>query len=157
MMFHLSKLPLCLLLVAIASPVLCQAAYATTLNITVHGGEEVTRPLTLAVEDRVAIKFTVVGGQSGNTLDFRLTYPNGTAKATFDNVGNVNYGFICDEEGEYAMHFSNVGSSEDKLVSLDYEVQHYIFGMPQMLFLTIIIVLVCVAAVAVFILIGKPH
>lgn len=53
--------------------------------------------------------------------------------------------------------FPTFGSSEDKLVSLDYEVQHYIFGMPQMLFLTIIIVLVCVAAVAVFILMGKPR
>jgi hypothetical protein len=156
-MFHLKKLPLCLFLVAIASPVICRAVYATTLNITVHGGEEVTRPLTLAIEDRVAIKFTVVGGQSGNTLDFQLTCPNGTVKVVFDNVGNVNYGFVCDEEGEYAMHFSNIGSSEDKLVSLDYEVQHYIFGMPQMLFLTIIIVLVCVAAVAVFILMGKPR
>lgn len=156
-MFHLRKLPLFLLLVAVASPVLCQAACATTVSITVHGGEEVTRPLTLAVEDRVVIKFTVVGGQSGNTLDFRLTYPNGTIKVAFDNVSNINYGFICTEEGEYAMHFSNVASSEDKLVSLDYEVQHYIFGMPQMLFLTIIIVLVCVAAVAVFILMGKPH
>jgi len=157
MMFHLRKLPLCLLLVAIASSVLCQVTYATAMNVTVPGGEEVTRPLTLLVEDRVAIKFTVVGGQSGNTLDFRLTYPNGTAKAAFDNVGNVNYGFICDWEGEYVMHFSNAGSSEDKLVSMDYEVQHYIFGMPQMLFLTMIIVVICVAAVAVFILMGKPH
>jgi len=127
------------------------------MNITVHGGEEVTKPLTLAFEDRVAIKFTVVGGPSSNTLDFRLTYPNGTVKVAFDNVGDISYGFVCDEEGEYAMHFSNVGSSEDKLVSLDYEVQHYIFGMPQMLFLTIIIVVVCVAAVAVFILMGKPR
>lgn len=78
-------------------------------------------------------------------------------KAAFDNVGNINYGFVCDEEGKYLMHFSNVGSSEDKLVSLDYEIQHHVFGMPQMLFLTIIIVVVCVAAVAVFILMGNQH
>lgn len=55
------------------------------------------------------------------------------------------------------MHFSNSASSEDRLVSLDYEVQHYILGMPQMLFLTAVIVVVCVAAVAVFILMGKPR
>jgi len=47
--------------------------------------------------------------------------------------------------------------SEDKLVTLDYEIQHYIFGIPQMLFLTIIIVLISVAAVATFILMEKPH
>lgn len=55
------------------------------------------------------------------------------------------------------MHFSNTDSLEDKLVTLDYEIEHYIFGMPQMLFLAIIIVLVCIAAVAAFILMGKQH
>ncbi len=47
--------------------------------------------------------------------------------------------------------------SENKLVTSDYEIQHYIFGIPQMLFLTTIIVLVSVTAVATFILMGKPH
>ncbi len=47
--------------------------------------------------------------------------------------------------------------SEDKLVTFDYEIQHYIFGIPQMMFLTIIIVLISVAAAATLILMGKPH
>jgi len=64
---------------------------------------------------------------------------------------------FCDEAGEYVLHFSNTDASEDKLVTLNYEIQHYIFGIPQMLFLTIIIVLVCVGAVATFILMGKTR
>jgi hypothetical protein len=75
----------------------------------------------------------------------------------FDKVGYFHYPFVCDAEGEYVLHFSNAGSSEDRLVTLDYEVDHYIFGIPQMFFLTIIIAIVCVAAVAVFIFMGKPH
>ena len=130
---------------------------ATVGSFTVKAGDEITRPLSLAVEDRVAIKFAIVGGQGGSTLDFRITCPNGTDKAVYIDVGNLDYRFVCDVEGEYTMHFSNAGSFEDMLVSLDYEVQHYIFGMPQMLFLTIIVVVVCVAAVAVFILMGKPR
>jgi len=130
---------------------------ATVASFTVRAGEETTRPLSLAVEDRVAIKFAVVGGQGGSTLDFWITCPNGTDKAINFDVGNLDYRFVCDKEGEYVMHFSNVGSFEDMFVSLDYEVQHYILGVPQMLFLTIIVVLVCVAAVAVFILMGKPR
>jgi hypothetical protein len=39
--------------------------------------------------------------------------------------------------------------------SLDYEVQHYIFGMDQMLFLTLIVVGICVAGIAVFVAMSK--
>jgi hypothetical protein len=146
-----------LLLVTSVFFVLVQLVLATTTSINVSSGEEVTVPLDLAVDDRVVIKFTVVGGESGSTLDFYITYPNETVKAAFANVGNINYPFVCDKEGEYLLHFSNTASSENRFVTLDYEVQHYILGMPQMLFLAIIIVVVCVAAVAVFILMGKPR
>lgn len=74
---------------------------------------------------------------------------------TFGTTGNVNYAFVCSQEGEYSLHFSNTVSTEDELVSLDCEVQHYIFGMPQMLFLTLIIVAICLAATAVFIMMSK--
>src|SRR4030042_4665067 len=130
---------------------------APVASFTVQAGEETTRPLSLAIEDRVTIKFAIVGGQGGSTLDFWITCPNGTNKAVYVDVGSLDYRFVCDREGEYVMYFSNIGSLEDMFVSMDYEVQHYILGMPQMLFLTIVVVLVCVAAVAVFILMGKRH
>jgi hypothetical protein len=125
------------------------------MNFTVYGGDEVTKSLSLAVDDHVLIRFTVAGA-SESSINFYMTYPNGT-EINFGNVSNFNYSFVCDAEGEYALHFSNVGSSEDKLVTLDYEISHYIFGIPQMLFLAMIIVIVCVIAVAVFIFMGKPH
>ncbi len=40
-------------------------------------------------------------------------------------------------------------------MTLDYEIDHYIFGIPQMLFMTIIIAVVCVVGVAVFIMLSK--
>jgi len=144
-----------LLVVALFS-LLAQAGMATTATFKVAAGEEVTRTLNLAVDDRVLVEFTVSGGQYGNTLHFFATYPNGTAK-DFSLVSNHNQRFVADKDGECVLHFSNAGSSEDKYVSLDYEIQHYIFGMPQMLFLTIVIVIICIAAVAVFILMGKTH
>jgi hypothetical protein len=75
----------------------------------------------------------------------------------FGTIGALDYRFVCDKEGKYDLHFSNAGSSEDKRVVLDYEIQHYIFGIPQMLFLALVVVLVSVGAVAVFILMGKPR
>lgn len=130
------------------------AAEATTTNFTVPSGEEVTRSMNLAVEDHVLIRFTVVGVPD-NSVNFFMVYPNGTAK-NFGSVGDFHYSFICDAEGEYILHFSNPSSGE-KLVALDYEVEHYIFGIPQMLFLVMIIAVICVVAVAVFILMGKSR
>jgi hypothetical protein len=143
------------LLIVIVSSIIVQLVNAATMNFTVHGGEEVTKSISLLVEDHVSIKFTVMG-QSDNTVYYYMTYPNGTVK-DFGKISNFDYDFVCDVEGEYVLHFSNNYSSEDKLVTLDYTVQHYVFGIPEMLFLTIIIAIVCVAAVAAFILMGKPR
>jgi len=145
----------CLFAVAMFT-ILVQVAGATAMSITVAAREEATRTLNLVVEDRVLIGFTVVGGQSGNTLEFQMACPNGTV-IDFGTVGDMNYRFTSSDEGAYVLRFSNAGSSEDKLVSLNYEVQHYVFGMPQMLFMTLVIMVVCVAGVAVFILMSKRH
>lgn len=136
--------------------ILVQLAEATTMSFTVQKGEEKTLSLSLQVEDHVSVKFTVVG-QTGSILDFCITDPHGNVKVEYSNEGKVDYFFVCDEAGEYLLHFSNNDTSEGKLVTLNYEVQHFIFGIPQMLFLTLIIVLVCMGAVATFILMGKPH
>ncbi|MEM3642133.1 MAG: hypothetical protein QXH37_09455 [Candidatus Bathyarchaeia archaeon] len=124
------------------------------MNFKVYAGEEVTKSVNLAVEDHVLIKFTVVGEHTDNLLDFYITYPNGTLKK-FGKVSYFSYDFVCYLKGEYVLHFSNIVSAEIKLVSLDCEIQHYIFGIPQMLFLTIVIVVVCVGAVATFIMMSK--
>jgi hypothetical protein len=129
--------------------VIVEFAEATTMSFTVKGGQEEKKIINLAVDDRVLIKFSVIGG-----LHFYMTYPNKTV-TDFGETSDLHYSFVCDLEGKYVLHFSNVGSSEDKLVTFDYEVQHYIFGIPQMLFLALIIAVVCVVAVAAFILMGK--
>jgi len=126
------------------------AVRATAESFIVRAGQEKTRALNLATEDHVQIRFTVTG-QAANVLDFYIADPNGNEMATFGTTGNVNYAFICSQESEYNLHFSNIASAEDKLVSLDYEVQYYIFGMDQMLLLTLIVVGICVNAVTVFI------
>jgi multisubunit Na+/H+ antiporter MnhC subunit len=142
------------LLAATMTLLLIPTANATAQSFTVHAGQEQTKLLNLAADDHVQIRFTVTG-QATNVLDFFITDPNGNTIHNFGTTGNVNYEFVCSLEGEYTLHFSNAASAEDKLVSLDYEIAHYIFGMPQMLFLTLIVVGICIAAVAVFILMSK--
>ena len=134
--------------------VLTGLAQATTTNLTVQRGKELTYPINLAVEDRVLIQFTVVGGETSNTLHFSLTFPNATVR-DFGEIGHFSYSFICDAEGDYTLHFVNNDLTENKLVTLNYEVDHYIFGIPQMLFLTIIIAVACIGGVAAFILMSR--
>jgi hypothetical protein len=124
---------------------------AMTTNFTVKGGEEVTHPINLAAEDRVLIQFTAVEvGEASNTVHFSIVFPNGTVR-DFGEVGQTSYSFVCDVEGEYTLHFVNNDAAVDKLVTLNYEIDHYIFGIPQMLFMVILIVVVSMAGVAVFI------
>lgn len=135
---------------------LISSAKATAMSFDVPAGQVEIKTLNLDVEDHVTITFTVTGqGTSG--LDFYILDPQENVQKEFDDASSVNYQFVCSEEGEYKLYFSNTGSTEDEFVSLDYEVQQYIFGMPQMLFLALIVVGICLVMVAVFVLMGKPR
>jgi len=126
---------------------------AMTTNFTVKGGEEVIHPIILAAEDRVLVQFTAIGGPA-SILQFSIILPNATV-IDFGEVGKVSYSFICDAEGEYKLHFVNNDQNIDKLVTLNYEIEHYVFGIPSMLFLALIIVLACVGGVFAFVILGR--
>ena len=135
---------------------LVQVALATTASFGVNAGDVESRTLGLAAEDHVLVHFTVTGGQFEGTVGFSITCPNQTVNS-FGRVGVLEYRFVCTDEGDYILHFSNEGQSENKFITLNYEIQHYILGFPQMLFLAMVVVVFCVGAVAVFILSGKQH
>ena len=97
-------MPIRLLFITMVLAILVQLADATAISFTVPKGEEMTKSISLVVEDCVLVKFTVVG-QSENTLDFYITDPHGDVKVEFSRVGTVSYPFICDETGEYVLHF----------------------------------------------------
>jgi len=63
-----------------------------------------TKSISLVVDDRVLVKFSVVG-QSESTLDFYITDPHGDMKVEYGKVGTVSYPFVCDETGECVLRF----------------------------------------------------
>jgi len=69
----------------------------------------------------------------------------------FGASSDFSYSFICDVEEEHVLHFVNTNQTEYLLATLDYEIQHYIFGIPQMLFMVILIAIISVVGVAIFI------
>jgi hypothetical protein len=135
--------------------VLMGLGQATITSLMMKGGEEATHPINLIVEDRVLIQYKVVGGNV-SALQFSINFPNGTVR-DFGGSGDFSYSFICDVEGEYVLHFVNTDQTEDIRVTLDYEVQHYIFGIPQMLFMAIIVVLACIGGVFAFVIMGRSY
>jgi hypothetical protein len=155
-MVTVKRCAICALLFAALIVLFTVLVGATAMSFKVRAGEVQTRTVDLAVEDRVTIKFTVTEQTAGG-LDSHIADPHGNTVKSFGSSGNVNYQFVCSEEGNYTMYFSNTSPTEDKMVTLDYEVQHYIFGIPQMLFMTLIIVGICMAAVTVFVLMGNRH
>ena len=142
-----------LIILALFAVLLIGLGQATTTNLTVQAGEEIIHPVNLVVEDRVLIQFTVAG-EATNVLHFSIVFPNATVR-DFGEVGDFSYSFICDVEGEYGLRFTNNDQTENKLVTLNYEVQHYVFGIPQMLFMVIIVVLACIGGVVAYVLLGK--
>jgi hypothetical protein len=130
-------------------------AQATTMYFTVKAGETTTQPVTLAVEDRVLIQYKIVSaGGTGNTLHFSMTFPNATVK-DFGKSGDFLYRFTCDAEGEYELTFNNTEGADNVQLTLNYEIDHYILGIPQMLFMVILIAGVSLVGVAVFIGLSK--
>jgi hypothetical protein len=84
-----------------------------------------------------------------------IVSPNNVTLRDFGEVGQTSFSFVCDVEGEYTLHFVNNEQTAEKRVALNYEIDHYIFGIPQMLFMALIIVLACVGGVAAFVLLGR--
>lgn len=80
---------------------------------------------------------------------FSISFPNGTAK-DFGASSDLGYSFVCDAEGEYTMNFSNTNQTKSKLVTLNYEIDHYIFGMPQLLFMVMPIAVVSMVGFSVY-------
>jgi K+-transporting ATPase c subunit len=151
----LKKKPLVFTILAVAIIVLLvPSARGASGSFIVKAGREETRILSLADQDHVQIRVTVIG-QTVNAMSFFISDPSGITMENFGATGSVNYAFVCSQAGNYTLHFSNVASTEDKFVSLEYDVTSYIFGMPETLFLVLIIAGVGVVALLVFVSMSK--
>lgn len=125
---------------------------ASLSSLTVPAGEEMTQIINLDINDRVVIEFKTTGTEN-NFVSFSIFYPNAT-EMNFGKVGELNYNFMCDAKGEYSLHFVNNDINESKLVTLNLNVEHYILGMPQMLFLVVVIVVIFIAGLVARVLSG---
>ena len=133
--------------------ILSGVAQAIAASFSVKIGEEVSRPIDLVVDDRVLIQFTVVGGEV-KTIGFSMISPNGTI-TDFGETGKLSFNFVCTEKGQYTLHFVNTDPTAEKLVTLDCNIDHYVFGMTTNLFWIVLIALVCIAGAVGYVILSK--
>jgi hypothetical protein len=148
------KKPLSLLLaiVTLLMVVLVSSAFANTTTFNIPSGEEQTRTIDLKIEDHVTLTFTAVGGGT-EPLHFYMVFPNGT---TLDKGAATQFktNFISDNSGPFELHFDN-NSTSAQLITLNYEVERYYFGLPVMIWLLIGIAVLLLFVTAGYISMGK--
>ena len=139
---------LCFFLVLCALPTGVVDAAAQTF--TVSAGKEVIKTIGLNEGDVVSGRVNVVGGSS-NVIKFYVTDPNGNVVVRFDKASATDFGFTASKTGTYSLHFDNTSSDSDKTVTINYDTQHYILGMPQEYFYVFVVLFIGLLGVMVFI------
>jgi hypothetical protein len=140
------------IIVVILLAFLTVSVQASTTTFNVPSGEELTRTIDLKTEDHVTLTFTAVGGGK-EPLHFYMVFPNGT---TLDkgSVTQIKTNFISDASGPFELHFDN-NSTSTQLITLNYEVERYYFGLPVMIWLLIGIAVLLLFITAGYISMGK--
>ena len=132
---------------------LAGTAQAKTESLNIQAGMEIAVPIDLRVEDHVMIEFSAVG-EAPTTMHFWVTFADGKV-ADYGEVSQKELSFVSESSGQFVMHFDNSAYSSSKLVTLNYEVEHYFFGMPGLLFILVAIAVLLVGIVAGYIIMGK--
>ena len=141
------------ILVLILSVILVGVAQASTESVSIKPGDDFIRTLLLANGDQVTLTFKVLG-PSPSTLHFSVLLPNGTTS----DYGTGNQGsarFSTDVEGKCLLLFQNSDSPDVQLLTLDYNVEHYVFGLPMVLFVLVAITVLLVFVIAGYMAMGK--
>ncbi len=120
-------------------------AYSETFEVKARSVE--TKSVNLNDGDHFFIQVTIIG----NPLNFTFSDPDG--KAIFDQTiaGGTDFQLTATKSGSYSLQFKNELSDETKFVTLNYNIQRYIFGLPQEYFMLFVIVGLAFVAVIVFV------
>jgi hypothetical protein len=121
------------------------SGYSGTFELP--AGNSVTREVDLNVEDVVSGRVAIVS----KAINFSVSDPDDIVISNYTVNGPLDFSFTAAKAGKYHFHFENWYSEEAKFVTLNYNVQHYIFGFPQEFVLLFIIVGVALVGVVIFI------
>jgi hypothetical protein len=134
---------------------LAATANATAETFALPAGQSAVRTVDLNVDDEVSGRISVVSSDESNHLTCMVYGPLGSIVLPPTTVVASNFDFKVTEAGTYSFVFDNSLSTEDKTVSLNYDVRHYWFGMPQEFVLMLIVVFLGVLGLVVYAMASK--
>lgn len=132
------------------------AVNAVSRTIYVDAEQEKVESISLKVDDEVSGRISVIGG-SNNDINFNITDPDGEAVVPKERVIVKDFRFTASKEGTYRLHFDNSFSTDRKTVTFNYDVRHYIFGIPQEDFLVFVVMIVAVIGLVLFVALSRPQ
>jgi len=135
---------LCILLAFVLA---CGFVNAYSETIELQGGESKTRTVNLNEGDEISGRITIVG----KAINFSVSDPDDRIILNYTIANPTNFRFTAAKTGTHSFHFENGVSEEIKFVTLNYNVQHYIFGFPQEYILLFVIVGIALVGVVVFV------
>ena len=140
---------LCLLLFVLS----CGFANAYSATIELPGRESKTIDVNLNEGDEISGRITLVG----NAINFSISDPDSRIILSYTLNEPIDFQFTAAKTGKYYLFLQNLFSDDIKFVTLNYNVQHYIFGFPQEYILLFAIVGFALIGVVVFIALSpKP-
>ena len=126
---------------------MCGIANAYSETIELPAKDSATRTVDLNEGDRISGRITIVG----NAINFSISDPDDRIILSYTITDPTDFQLTVSKTGTYNFHFENWFSEEIKFVTLNYNVQHYIFGFPQEYVLVFFIVGIALVAVVVFV------
>jgi hypothetical protein len=125
-------------------------AFGTNTSFTLQPLEERTIDLNLKQTDSVSGSFSSVSDDETG-VNFHVTDPYNNTILHYDDVLQRSFSFTAEVEGSFKLHFDNsLSAAYRKTVSLNYDVTHYVMGLPQEQFLMIVVVAVAVIGLMLY-------
>ncbi len=130
---------------------LLEVAVSSTATFVVQPLKERVIPLSLQETDSVSGSFSVVSDDDTGINFYVVDWQNQTILRS-DNIKQKNFSFTAKATGNYLMNFDNsVSADYGKTVTLNYDVTHYIMGLPQEQFLLIVIAIVAILGAIIYV------
>ena len=126
---------------------------ATTESFNVEARKELVCKINVASHDKVQLTF-ITTGQASSNLSFSIMSPNST-EINFGESDQYSTIRTSNVQGKYEWYIDNTNSSEVSLFPLNYNFEHYIFGMSEMIFALVAIAVLLMVIVSGYLITGK--
>ncbi len=138
------------LILGISLSAFVDRALADNTSFKVQPQQEHVVTLSLQETDSVFGSFSVVS-EDESGIDFHVIDPQNKTILRYMNAGQKSFSFTAEATGDYQLLFDNsVSSVYSKTIALNYNITHYIMGLPQEQFLLIVIAAVALIGIVVY-------